>query len=79
MRLRKGRPIAVGAFAVIREHVGHLRGFVVIRREKGVRQPLLTKAGFLEYIFLKSQLARKFFEKRGTDAKFVFAQGQSCQ
>ncbi|MBI3550231.1 MAG: hypothetical protein HY078_14425 [Elusimicrobia bacterium] len=63
----------MGAFDFLREARGRrLRGLIVIRKEPGEgRRPLLTKAGFQEYIFIKSQKARTFFEKR-TDAKFVF-------
>jgi len=61
-----------GAFALLREEIGNLRGFVVEHRTPKGRIPWLTKQGFDKFQFLSSQRARQYFEEQGVDAKFIF-------
>lgn len=71
VRIREAQ--TMGALDLLREHVVTLRGYAVRYKSGGAQRRLwLTKAGFQKYQFLKSQLARKYFEDRGTDAKFAF-------
>ena len=60
------------AFDVLRDKAGTLRGFAVHAPGSAHQTLWLTKAGYNQYFFLKSQQARKFFEQKGTDAKWVF-------
>ncbi|MBI4387179.1 MAG: hypothetical protein HY551_07340 [Elusimicrobia bacterium] len=63
---------ALDAVALLREQLKSLRGLVVREKTAGGVKTWLTRAGFQRYLFLKSQLARGYFEEMGTDAKWVF-------
>lgn len=61
------------AFDLLRERAGTLRGLAVNRKlDDGRRALWLTRAGYERYRYLKSQQARRYFEQKGTDAKWVF-------
>lgn len=68
-----------GALELLRREMGSLRGYAVAHDVPTPGRPFpkerklwLTKAGFQQYAFLRSQMARKYFEARGSDAKHVF-------
>lgn len=64
---------ARGAFALIREKLGTLRGFAVQSRgEDGSKRLWLTAEGYRRFYFLLAQEARTYFESRGAEAKVVF-------
>jgi len=62
----------LGAFDLLRDKLGGLGRYAVEHRVGSERVLWLTKEGFNRYVFLKSQTALKYFEKRGTPAKFIF-------
>lgn len=70
---RVRRAERLGAIQYIRERSGTTAGAVAnLDTALGYKKPLLTAAGFRRWLFLLSQEARQFFEKRGGEAKYVF-------
>ena len=64
---------AAGAFDILREEGGTLNSFAVEHKDESGKKLWLTKRGYFQYRFFKSQKARKYFEKEGrTEAKFIF-------
>lgn len=61
-----------GAFDLIREELGTLRGMAVEHRASGGPVLRLTKRGYDRYEFLKSQKARQYFEDQGVEASRIF-------
>jgi hypothetical protein len=74
LRLERMREAeALGAVDTIRERTGTLLGYAVRHGSAYADSSLwLTRRGFDKYLFLVSQSARKYFETRGVEAKFVF-------
>ena len=63
-----------GAVSLLRSRAGKLGGLLVTHKPAGGPSRLrLTKAGFDRYLLIRSQEALRYFESKGTDAKWAFA------
>lgn len=70
-RLRRAE--SLGALGFLRDRTGTLDGSAVqLETGQGYKRLLLTVKGHENWLFIQSQEARVFFEKRGSEAKFVF-------
>ena len=70
-RLRRAE--SLGALTFLRDRTGTLDGSAVqLETGQGYKRLLLTVKGHENWLFILSQEARAFFEKRGSEAKFVF-------
>ncbi|MBI5597759.1 MAG: hypothetical protein HY928_16860 [Elusimicrobia bacterium] len=70
---RLKRAERLGAFDYLRDKTGTLDGSAVqFETGQGYKRLLLTVRGHERWLFILSQEARGFFEKRGSEAKFVF-------
>lgn len=72
LRLRNAE--AAGAVRFLRRKEGFSANYAVSYKPAGalVRRMRLTKEGYDRYVFLKSQMAVRYFESRGIDAKWIF-------
>jgi len=71
LRVREAQ--ALGAFSLLREKAGTLKGCGIETRDAdGMPDVWLTLEGYRRYLFLKSQTARYYFETHGAEAKTAF-------
>jgi hypothetical protein len=71
LRVREAQ--ALGAFSLLREKSGTLKGSAIETRDvNGLPDAWLTLEGYRRYLFLKSQTARYYFETHGAEAKTAF-------
>lgn len=72
LRIREAQ--AMGAFTLLRSKLGTLQGFALERDRTPGRIPTLwlNREGYEKYVFLRSQDARAYFERKRAEAKFVF-------
>lgn len=72
LRLRNAE--ASGAVGFLRRKEASLKNYAVVHKPAGalVRRMRLTREGYDRYIFLKSQMAIRYFESTGIDAKWIF-------
>jgi len=71
LRLREAQ--ALGAFSLLREKLGTLKGCAIETRDAdGLPDAWLTLEGYRRYLFYKSQAARYYFETHGAEAKTAF-------
>jgi hypothetical protein len=71
LRMREAE--AMGAFDLLRDKLGTLRGYAAESpRRQGYRSLWLTEEGYDKFIFLLSQDALAYFQSRGAEVKFVF-------
>ncbi len=73
--LRMRRAESAGALRLLRRRFKGLRGLAVIHKPEGAERTYyrLTREGFDRYLSIKTQAALRYFEKKGVDAKYVFA------